>query len=104
MVDGPQDRDIISYTPLFRASQPLRDRDIVIYAVGVRPYSPEKELEDLTSDRSRVFFYSIDELPRRTPQVLNRFYDYWRNRLRPRGNCVWCRNLPPPPPVKKVIV
>ncbi|XP_022806051.1 uncharacterized protein LOC111343164 [Stylophora pistillata] len=84
LVDGPQDRDVISYTPLIRASQPLRDRDIFIYAVGVRPYSPEKELKDLTSDWSRVFFYSIDELPRRTPQVLNGFYDYWRNRLRPR--------------------
>lgn len=85
MVDGPQDRDQIPYTPLPRASQPLRDRDIVIYAVGVRPYSPEEELEDLTSDRTRVFFYSIDELPRRTPQVLNRFYDYWLSRLRPTG-------------------
>lgn len=93
LVDGPQDRDQVPYTPLSRASKPLRDRDIVIYAIGVRPYTPESELEDLTSDKTRVFFYPIDELPKRTPQVLNRWYDNWLSRSRPTGKMIICYDL-----------
>lgn len=85
-MDGPQDKDQVPYTPLSRASQPLRDRDIAIYAIGVLPYTPEEDLEDITSDRARAFLYPLDELPKRTPQVLNRWYDTWLSRSRPTGN------------------
>ena len=82
LVDGPQASDQVS---LSKASQPLRDRDIDIYAVGVLPYTPEKELQELTSDKSKVFLYPVDELPKRTPEVLNRWYDTWLTRWRPTG-------------------
>lgn len=82
LVDGPQASDQVS---LSKASQPLRDPDIDIYAVGVLPYTPEKELQELTSDKSKVFLYPVDELPKRTPEVLNRWYDTWLTRWRPTG-------------------
>lgn len=78
------------YVPLSKASQPLRDRDIAIYAVGVLPGTSEEELQELTSDKTRVFQYPVDELRRRTPLVLNRWYDTWLTRWRPTGNETLC--------------
>ena len=86
LVDGPQAEDQVPYIPLSKASQPLRDRDIAIYAVGALPFTSEEELQDLTSDKARVFLYPVDELPRRTPQVLHQWFDTWLTRWRPKGN------------------
>ena len=85
LVDGPQDKEQDPSVSLSKASQPLRERDIAIYAVGVLPYTPEEELQDLTSDEARVFLYPVDELPRRTPQVLSGWFDARLNRWRPTG-------------------
>lgn len=90
LVDGPQARDQVPYVPLSKASQPLRDRDVAIYAIGVHPYTSEKDLQDLTSDKTRVFLYPVDVLPKRTPQILSRWYDTWLTRLRPTGNEALC--------------
>lgn len=85
LVDGPQDKEEDPSVSLSKASQPLREREIAIYAVGVLPYTLEEELQDLTSDKARVFLYPVDELPRRTPQVLSGWFDTWLSRWRPTG-------------------
>ena len=100
LVDGPQASDQVPYVSLSKASQPLRDRDVGIYAVGVLPYTSKKELEDLTSDKSTVFLYPVDKLPKRTPQVLNRWYDTWLTRLRPTGTETICCHVQPFSPNK----
>ena len=84
-MDGPQSKDQKPYVPLSKASQPLRKRGIPVYAVGVEPYTPVKDLEDLTGDKKRVFLYTTDELPKRPPQILSRWYDTWIRRWRPTG-------------------
>lgn len=52
--DGRQTKDDMPYTPLSEASQPLRDKNVEIFAVGVGE-ADYRELRHLTKSYDHVF-------------------------------------------------
>ena len=67
-------------TPLDRASLPLKNRAVQIYALGVGDSVPEQNLRDIASRPQNVFtpVNSVNDLPQRRPKIV----DDWRKYLR----------------------
>ena len=54
VTDGAQTTHKGSYTPLDKASQPIKDKGIDVWAIGVGKWAKKEELETIASDPGKV--------------------------------------------------
>ena len=66
LTDGHQTKNKGRYTPLDQAAQPLKDKGVEVWAVGIGKYFDRKELELFASDSNKVIevssFEKLNEL------------------------------------------
>lgn len=80
ITDSGQAPDQQPSTPLDRASLPLKNKGVQVYALGVGDKVPEQNLLDIASRPENVFrpVSSVNDLPQRRPTIV----DNWRTYLR----------------------
>ena len=61
MTDGLQTKDKGIYTPLDRASQPIKDKGVEVWAIGIGGDADRRELEQIASDTNKVLQVSSFE-------------------------------------------
>lgn len=80
ITDSGQDPDQEPSTPLDRASLPLKNKVVEVYALGVGDKVPEQNLRDIASRPQNVFrpVSSVKDLPQRRLTIV----ENWRTYLR----------------------
>ena len=78
ITDSGQAPDQKPSTPLDRASLPLKNKGIQVYALGVGDKVPEQNLRDIASRPQNVFrpVSSVNDLPQRRPTVVENWRKY----------------------------
>ena len=84
ITDSGQTRDQEPSTPLDRASLPLKNKGIEVYALGVGDKVPEQNLRDIASRPQNVFrpVSSVNDLPQRRPAIVENWRTYLRGWMR----------------------